>query len=738
MEIPAGGNVRMYPPFVSGEAGLLAMTVGNWLNVYKLENSSHTWLPAGQVQLDVEPGVIGLSVLDSQNFVATIPGTKSIVRMSTGQLDLLENTDGLSASMMDLDMVSMDVGWGRSVDSNCAGSIPENQADSVKCSSMTRLLRTADGGQTWQVVVLPSVPSQSAAINPAVGQDSASSTLLSGWDHTEILTGQGFDKCEIPTLSQMQTWSTHGPYRAVNLYIGGSSRACDNLTLSTNYLKQLHLQGWTFIPTWVGPQAPCTGFASRMSSDTITAYNQGVNQANLAVDQLAALSLTYPDKSGSIVYYDIESYGTANTVCRAAVNAFMNGWVAQLHTRGNLAGVYASTTCDTGLADFLTISNVPDHIWAARWYHNQGAGYYDPNASVWTLGGCIPTSVWSNHQRIRQYEGAHNESWGDLILEIDSDVLDGVVAIPYAIPKVESITRADPDPTNKTAVRFMVTFSRPVTGVDLSDFSLTATSLTGTSITSVSGSMDMYTVTVNTGTGDGKVRLDVQDDNSIKDGGGNPLGGTGTVDGNFTSGQTYTIHRTPTFADVPFSHPYSSDIEILYANGLTAGCSTTPLTFCPDQIMDRGQSAVFMLRGSLGADFVPALPVHILQDDWTKGAWAEPWAEAMYYKGLSAGCQTSPLRFCPWDRIPREQAVIFALRLKYGNTYVPPPATGTLFADMTNTGYYATPWAEQAYRDGLISNCGTSGGKPKICPTSLVTRGLGAYMIVRAKNLSMP
>ena len=24
---------------------------------------------------------------------------------------------------------------------------------------------------------------------------------------------------------------------------------------------QLHLQGWKFIPTWVGPQAPCTSFA---------------------------------------------------------------------------------------------------------------------------------------------------------------------------------------------------------------------------------------------------------------------------------------------------------------------------------------------------------------------------------------------------------------------------------------------------------------------------------------------
>jgi len=61
-----------------------------------------------------------------------------------------------------------------------------------------------------------------------------------------------------------------------------------------------------------------------------------------------------------------------------------------------------------------------------------------------------------------------------------------------------------------------------------------------------------------------------------------------------------------------------------------------------------------------------------------------------------------------------------------------------LFADMTNVSHYATPWAEQAYKDGLIPDCGTSGSKPKFCPTALVTRGLGAYMIVRAKDLTMP
>ncbi len=96
------------------------------------------------------------------------------------------------------------------------------------------------------------------------------------------------------------------------------------------------------------------------------------------------------------------------------------------------------------------------------------------------------------------------------------------------------------------------------------------------------------------------------------------------------------------------------------------------------------------------------------------------------------------MKYCPWDQIPREQAVIFALRLKYGNNYIPQPATGTLFADMTDPGFYATSWAEQAYKEGIIRECGMSGGKPKLCPKALVSRGLAAYMIVRAKNLSMP
>ncbi len=110
----------------------------------------------------------------------------------------------------------------------------------------------------------------------------------------------------------------------------------------------------------------------------------------------------------------------------------------------------------------------------------------------------------------------------------------------------------------------------------------------------------------------------------------------------------------------------------------------------------------------------------------------------MYDNSFSAGCLASPLKFCPWDQIPREQAVIFILRLKYGGSYTPPPATGTVFADLTDVNYYATAWAEQAYQDNLIPSCGTSGLKPLFCPSSPVSRGLAAYMIVRAKNLTIP
>ncbi len=193
----------------------------------------------------------------------------------------------------------------------------------------------------------------------------------------------------------------------------------------------------------------------------------------------------------------------------------------------------------------------------------------------------------------------------------------------------------------------------------------------------------------------------------------------------------------PTFVDVPLGHPLYQYIQALYDGGYTAGCSTDPLMFCPDTILNRAQSAVFMMRGQFGAGYTPpAAPwPTFLADNWTGFEWAQPWAEGMYQAGLTTGCQTNPLKYCPATPLTRVQASVFGLKMKYGESYLPPPATYTLFADMTDRSFWGTAWAENAFQEQLLPPCDTQYGKPMFCPLDLVNRGWGAYMIVKAKGL---
>jgi hypothetical protein len=117
---------------------------------------------------------------------------------------------------------------------------------------------------------------------------------------------------------------------------------------------------------------------------------------------------------------------------------------------------------------------------------------------------------------------------------------------------VASVVRANPNPTNASTIGFTVTFSENVTGIDtiapFSDFAVTTTGVTGASIATVSGSGSTYTVTVSTGSGsgNGSIRLDVMDDDSILDTLGHPLGAAGIGNGNFISGQAYSLLKVPT------------------------------------------------------------------------------------------------------------------------------------------------------------------------------------------------
>jgi len=170
-----------------------------------------------------------------------------------------------------------------------------------------------------------------------------------------------------------------------------------------------------------------------------------------------------------------------------------------------------------------------------------------------------------------------------------------VFGVGYSAPSVVSSLRADPNPTTAASVHFTVTFSEAVTGVDTADFTLTATGITGASVTSVSGSLTIYTVTINTGTGSGTLRLNVVDNDSIIDGGLNPLGGTGAGNGNYTSGETYDVRPT-TFIDVPTTYWAWDWIERLYHAGVTTGCiPTSPMRYCPENNVTRAEMAKFLV-----------------------------------------------------------------------------------------------------------------------------------------------
>ncbi len=65
-------------------------------------------------------------------------------------------------------------------------------------------------------------------------------------------------------------------------------------------------------------------------------------------------------------------------------------------------------------------------VWLAWWNYTT----YNPNASVYG-SSCVSDSLWSNHQRIHQYTGSHDESWGGITINVDSNAVDGILAVPY-------------------------------------------------------------------------------------------------------------------------------------------------------------------------------------------------------------------------------------------------------------------------------------------------------------------
>ncbi|MDI9239560.1 autotransporter domain-containing protein [Lysobacter sp. LF1] len=119
----------------------------------------------------------------------------------------------------------------------------------------------------------------------------------------------------------------------------------------------------------------------------------------------------------------------------------------------------------------------------------------------------------------------------------DTDTLDITVTSPdTTAPTVTSIDRVDASPTHAATLRFLVTFSEPVAGVDVADFTVRTTGTASGLVASIVPSdAQHFTVTVSSVAGDGTLALDLNSiGTAITDTAGNLATG-------FDAGQAYAI-----------------------------------------------------------------------------------------------------------------------------------------------------------------------------------------------------
>jgi len=221
----------------------------------------------------------------------------------------------------------------------------------------------------------------------------------------------GFDTCAAPSQAAMRAWRRR--FSVVAVYIGGVNAACYGGNLSASWISRVTRMGWSMLPAYVGPQAPCYSYGTRIR------LAQAAQEGTAAAQDAAwdAWRLGLPAQSP--IYYDMEAYAFRSRSCTAAVIAFLGAWTREINAKGYTSGVYSSM--DACIFDLQWTAMArrrgyrpPQAVWYALWDNR-----YELNDSRlrWPVG-----------QRSKQYRGPHNLTVGGFTLNIDTDFVQGPTA----------------------------------------------------------------------------------------------------------------------------------------------------------------------------------------------------------------------------------------------------------------------------------------------------------------------
>jgi photosystem II stability/assembly factor-like uncharacterized protein len=426
------------PKFEANGHGFLMVGYSDG-STFRLELfSSQDWGRTWQPQMTL-PTVEGSAVTITRGTWIAASISRGLDRLTFTRLPLRAGAVQIPAAKADIHVIS-----GLHYLGSLSGSEEISAFDESHCWILAgKLLSSSDGGAAWTDITPGGAPTPAAALGEqgeepmrASGRKQAeppASVSRSGAvPATGVSTHLGFDISRVPcstplnkcgtskSLSWMQTWMNSSPYYDTSLYLPGSPNRGTDPNLNVAWVQGVQQQGWGLIPIWFGLQSPCvndkTGITQFFSATPATASTQGAQQADLAVAAAQSLGVT-----SGIIYSDIESYTVDHSTCSLAVQAYVDGFVSEIHVySGYLAAIYANAGPIT--SDISTVSSPPDDIWITK---TPGSGN-PPQVTIWNLG--LKDALYPNGQRLHQFLiNQSSVTWGAIPLSIDEDVDNGPV-----------------------------------------------------------------------------------------------------------------------------------------------------------------------------------------------------------------------------------------------------------------------------------------------------------------------
>jgi len=407
---------------------------------------------------------------------------------------------------------------------------------------------------------------------------SETNTSNSNWGSTRIRTTDTTTNAQITTCFNTPDHNGNGLYSeifditapaTVGTYDVGV-RAYTNNDCSGNSSATYTLSNGIIV---IAPPTVTTGAASALTTTGAT-LNGTVSSNGASTTVTFDYGLTTGYGNTVTATQSPLAVGASGSAVSAALTGLPCNTLYHFRAKGvNNAGTtngndltFTTSTCPT-VTSIILVNPTPTALPSVSWtvtFSKNVTGVNSTDFAVAQTGGVSGATITSvtgsgTTWTVTASTGSGNGTLG-LNMSNTTGVIPSVTNLPFTgqvytidkiVPTVSSIILVNPNPTALPSVSWTVTFSKNVTGVDATDFAVAQTGgVSGATITSVTGSGTIWTVVAATGgdNGNGTLGLNLVDNDSIIDVASNPLGGSGSGNGNFT-GQVYTVNKPYCFTD---------------------------------------------------------------------------------------------------------------------------------------------------------------------------------------------